>query len=234
LCHPPCGVDCKPIDPRGQVTEFLLIRHGETDWNRALRFQGQIDVALNELGQLQASRLARHLLRSEWADADQLHCSDLQRAVQTAVPISSPLRPLQPQAELREQGFGIFEGKSVSELQQEMPELWHRWRRFEADFELPGGESTRRFHARVMAHLTQLAQHHDGQRLLIVTHGGVLDMLWRTVHQLDLSGYRQCQIPNAGINHVVYQQGAWHILDWARADHLAGLPPQPVYQTTSA
>jgi probable phosphoglycerate mutase len=135
---------------------------------------------------------------------------------------------------LREQGFGIFEGKSVSELQQEMPELWQQWRRFDAQFELPGGESTQRFHARVMACLTDLAQRHEGQRLLAVTHGGVLDMLWRTVHRLDLSGHRQCQIPNAGINHVVYQQGAWRILDWARVDHLSGLPPQPVYQTTSA
>jgi probable phosphoglycerate mutase len=216
------------------VTEFLFIRHGETDWNRALRFQGQIDVSLNELGQIQAHRLAQHLLQSDWAHADQLHSSDLKRAMQTAAPISSPMHLLQPQAGLREQGFGIFEGKSVAELQQDMPELWQQWRRFDAQFELPGGESTQRFHARVMAHLTDLAQQHVGQKLLIVTHGGVLDMLWRTVHQLDLSGYRQCSIPNAGINHVVFDQGAWRILDWARVDHLSGLPPQPVYQTTSA
>lgn len=216
------------------MTEFLLIRHGETDWNRDLRFQGQIDVSLNELGHLQAARLAQHLLQTGWAQADQLHSSDLQRAMQTATPMRTSALELQPQSGLREQGFGIFEGKSVSELQQDMPELWHQWRRFEADFELPGGESTQRFHARVMAHLTDLAQRNQGQRLLIVTHGGVLDMLWRTVHGLDLSGYRQCQIPNTGINHVVYQQGAWRILDWARVDHLQGLPPQPIYQTTSA
>jgi probable phosphoglycerate mutase len=59
-------------------------------------------------------------------------------------------------------------------------------------------------------------------------------MVWRTVHQLDLNGYRQCQIPNAGMNHVVWEDGRWRIVDWARVDHLAGLPPQPVYQTTSA
>ena len=85
-----------------------------------------------------------------------------------------------------------------------------------------------------MQALTDLAESHRGERLLIVTHGGVLDMLWRTVHDLPLDGYRQCAIPNAGLNHVAWQDGRWRILDWARVDHLQGLPPQPVYQTTSA
>ena len=216
------------------MTEFLLIRHGETDWNRALRFQGQIDVSLNDMGLTQARRLAQHLPNSGWGTATQLHSSDLTRAMQTARQLCNEQRVLQPQAGLREQGFGIFEGKSVEELKQDMPDLWEQWRRFEADFELPGGESTRRFHARIMSHLTELAEQHRGERLVIVTHGGVLDMVWRTVHQLDLNGYRQCQIPNAGMNHVVWQDGRWRIVDWARVDHLAGLPPQPVYQTTSA
>ena len=216
------------------MTEFLLIRHGETDWNRALRFQGQIDVSLNDMGLTQARRLAQHLRDSEWDTATQLHSSDLTRAMQTAQQLCSAQRVLQPQVGLREQGFGIFEGKSVEELKQDMPDLWAQWRRFQADFELPGGESTRRFHARILSHLTELAEQHRGERLVVVTHGGVLDMVWRTVHQLDLNGYRQCQIPNAGINHVVWQDGRWRIVDWARVDHLAGLPPQPVYQTTSA
>jgi probable phosphoglycerate mutase len=216
------------------VTEFLLIRHGETDWNRALRFQGQIDVSLNDMGFTQARRLAQHLRDSEWDTATQLHSSDLTRAMQTAQQLCTAKRVLQAQTGLREQGFGIFEGKSVEELKQDLPDLWAQWRCFQADFELPGGESTRRFHARILSHLTELAEQHRHERLVIVTHGGVLDMVWRTVHQLDLNGYRQCQIPNAGMNHVVWEDGRWRIVDWARVDHLAGLPPQPVYQTTSA
>jgi probable phosphoglycerate mutase len=216
------------------VTEFLLIRHGETDWNRALRFQGHIDVPLNPIGLTQADRLRQHIQEGDWAHAPHLHSSDLTRAMQTAQPLSGELRSVQPQISLREQGFGIFEGKSVAELQQDLPELWAQWRRFDADFELPGGESTRRFHARIMQALTGLAESYRGERLVVVTHGGVLDMLWRTVHGQSLDGYRQCVIPNAGINHVVWDDGQWRILDWARVDHLRGLPPQPVYQTTSA
>ena len=216
------------------MTELLLIRHGETDWNRALRFQGHIDVPLIDMGLTQAQRLSQHMQTGDWAQALHLHSSDLTRAMQTAQVLASEHRALQPQASLREQGFGIFEGKSVAELQLDMPELWQQWRRFEADFELPGGESTRRFHARIMQALTDLAQAHRRERLVIVTHGGVLDMLWRTVHDLPLDGYRQCVIPNAGINHVAWEGGRWRIIDWARVDHLQGLPPQPVYQTTSA
>lgn len=216
------------------MTEFLLIRHGETDWNRALRFQGQIDVPLNDIGLSQARRLATHLAVGDWSQALHLHSSDLSRAMQTAQPLAHAGRVLTPQPGLREQGFGLFEGKSVDELQTEMPDLWAQWRRFEADFELPEGESTRRFHARIMTTLEELALQHRGERLVVVTHGGVLDMVWRSVHQLDLSGYRQCPIPNAGVNHVVWQDGRWQIADWARVDHLQGLPPQPVYQTTSA
>lgn len=216
------------------MTEFLLIRHGETDWNRDLRFQGQIDVPLNAIGMTQAERLQHRLHAGDWADAAHLYSSDLTRAMQTAQPLASDQRALQPQISLREQGFGVFEGKSVAELQQDMPELWQQWRRFDADFELPGGESTRRFHARIMQALTDLALTHRGERLVIVTHGGVLDMLWRTVQGQPLDGYRQCVIPNAGINQVAWEGGRWRIIDWARVDHLQGLPPQPVYQTTSA
>ena len=216
------------------MTEFLLIRHGETDWNRELRFQGQIDVPLNSIGRLQAQRLAQYLDHTEWAQALQLHSSDLQRAWQTAEPLSTEHRKPQPQPDLREQCFGVFEGQSVAELEQNYPELWSQWRRFDAEFELPGGESTQRFHARVMGALVQLAESHGHGRVVVVTHGGVLDMLWRTVHGSTLHGHRQCLIPNAGFNHVVWDQGQWRILGWAQVEHLHGLPPQPVYQTTSA
>jgi probable phosphoglycerate mutase len=216
------------------VTEFLLIRHGETDWNRELRFQGQLDVPLNDIGQLQAQRLARFMQDSDWSQAPHLHSSDLQRAWQTAAPMSHDTRVVQAQSGLREQGFGLFEGHSVAELQQQQPELWGLWRRFDADFELPGGESTRRFHDRVMQTLGALAESNWGERLVVVTHGGVLDMVWRTVHDQSLHGYRQCDIPNAGVNHVVWEDGRWRILFWAEVAHLQGLPPQPVYQTTSA
>jgi probable phosphoglycerate mutase len=212
------------------MTELIVIRHGETDWNRAHRFQGQIDVPLNAMGLEQAERLA-HRLRDE--PFDTLLCSDLQRAQATAETLARARRhaptlaPL-PEALWREQRFGALEGQVVAAVRDEQPTLWAQWLRHDADFELPGGgESNRQFHARVMQALQALLARHAGQRVVVVSHGGVLDMLWRSAHRLSLSGPRECEIPNTGINRLRWQDGALQITGWAEAEHLAGLPPQP-------
>ena len=132
------------------MTNFIIIRHGETDWNRQHRFQGQIDVPLNATGREQARRLA---LRLQHEPIDLLVSSDLQRAQQTAAPLSS-LRALSVaalHAGLREQSFGVLEGLDAPTIRQRHPELWQQWLRFDADAALPEGESTRSFHARVLA-----------------------------------------------------------------------------------
>jgi len=91
------------------------------------------------------------------------------------------------------------------------------------DYTLPEGESVRRFHARVVGALQALAARHAGQRLAVVTHGGVLDMLYRTVHGLPLAGNRRCEIPNAGINRLRVNGDGLEIVNWADDAHLAGL-----------
>jgi 2,3-bisphosphoglycerate-dependent phosphoglycerate mutase len=169
------------------MTELLFIRHGETDWNRQQRFQGQIDVPLNATGQAQAARLGQRL-------ADEvgytLISSDLTRAQQTAAPLAAAWQqtPLLVPG-LREQSFGVLEGLDAPTIQREHAALWQQWLAHDGSFTLPGGESLQQFHARVMhavAGLIAQQQAQDqaqqpgqrlGQRLAIVTHGGVLDML---------------------------------------------------------
>lgn len=207
------------------MTELIVIRHGETDWNREQRFQGQIDVPLNATGHLQAQRLAQALAGERF---DALLSSDLQRARQTVQPLEQALaRSALPQAGWREQSFGLLEGLDVPTIKSRHPELWAHWLRHDADYALPEGESVRQFHARVLAALRALAQEHEGRRLLVVTHGGVLDMLWRTAHGLSLSGPRECAIPNTGINRLRWRGGKLDILHWADDAHLSGLPEQP-------
>jgi probable phosphoglycerate mutase len=214
------------------MTELILIRHGETDWNRELRFQGQLDVPLNAVGYAQARRVAERLAGE---GVQQLVSSDLQRARQTAEPLGThPLRsvPLAPvlDAGLREQHFGIAEGLCVADIKRQHAEAWAQWVRFEADYAFAGGESTRQFHVRVMDAVRALAARHARQTLAVVTHGGVLDMIYRTAMGLSLSGPRQSEIPNAGINRVLLRaDGAVEIVSWADTAHLADMPPQPVY-----
>jgi probable phosphoglycerate mutase len=210
------------------MTELLLIRHGETDWNRELRFQGQVDVPLNATGHEQARRLAQRLAGER---VDQLYVSDLLRTQQTAQPVSSQLQVAGSlDAALREQNFGIVDGMRVDDIKTQHPLAWDQWTRFDADWSFGGGaESTRQFHARVMGAVQRLVAAHPGQTLLVVTHGGVLDMIYRTVRGLDLHGPRQSDIPNAGLSRVRFAADAMDILDWADVRHLADLPAQPVY-----
>ncbi len=210
------------------MTELVLIRHGETEMNRELRFQGHVDVGLNAVGLEQARRLA-HRMAGEQADA--LYASDLLRARQTAQPIGGELALVAlPDAALREQSFGRVDGMRVDDIKLQHPEAWEGWLRFDENYAMPEGESTRQFHARVMDALHRLVSAHPDQRLVVVTHGGVLDMIYRTARALGLSGPRQSEIPNAGFNRVrMGGTGGIEILDWADTRHLADLPPQPVY-----
>ena len=213
------------------MTELILIRHGETDWNRELRFQGQVDVPLNAVGHEQARRLAQRLAGEK---VNHLYASDLIRTQQTAEPVAKQLvLPGIAEPGLREQNFGAIDGMRVDDIKLQHPAAWNRWTQFDADYAFDGGaESTRQFHARVMQAVRKLVAAHQGQTLLVVTHGGVLDMIYRTARALDLSGPRQSDIPNAGLSRVRFNGDAIDILGWADVQHLADLPPQPVYDQT--
>ena len=213
------------------MTELILIRHGETDWNRELRFQGQVDVPLNAVGHEQARRLGARLAGEA---AQLLVCSDLTRTQQTALPISQQsLRPLALEPVLdaawREQNFGVVDGMRVDDIKSRHPQAWAQWIRFHADYAFEGGESTQQFHSRVLGAVRALALQYTQQTLVVVTHGGVLDMIYRTARALPLSGPRQSEIPNAGLNRVRIEGDAIEILAWADTQHLADMPPQPVY-----
>ena len=212
-------------------TEFILIRHGETDWNRELRFQGHIDVPLNDMGHEQARRLG---LRLAGEPVQQLVSSDLMRAQQTAAPAARQLGlEILTTVSLREQNFGIVEGMRADEIQARHPRAWEDWLQFREDHAMPEGESPRQFHARIIEALGRITTENTGQRLLVVTHGGVLDMVWRTARGLGLNGPRQSDIPNAGFNRIRIADAAQpdqiEIVDWADTRHLADLPAQPTY-----
>ena len=207
------------------MSELLFIRHGETDWNRQQRFQGQIDVPLNATGHAQAALLGQRLAAERY---DAFFTSDLQRARETAAPLAAAWGQ-EPVAlpGLREQSFGVWEGLDVPTIKDRYGAMWQDWLVHHGDFALPGGESLRQFHARVLGAVRELASAAAGQRLAIVTHGGALDMLWRTAHGLSLDGLRACEIPNTGMNRLRWAAGTLHIDSWADDAHLVGMPAQP-------
>ncbi|SOD24455.1 probable phosphoglycerate mutase [Variovorax sp. YR752] len=224
-----------PTPKPDTTTDLILIRHGETAWNRELRFQGHADVPLNDIGHEQARRLGLRLA-GETA-VQHILSSDLMRAQQTAAPAASRLSlPVVTSAGLREQFFGVVEGMRSDEIQSLHPRAWEEWLEFREDHAMPEGETAREFHTRIIAALGSIAAAHKGQHLIVVTHGGVLDMVWRTARGLSLSGPRQSDIPNAGFNRIRIADAARpddiEIVEWADTRHLADLPPQPTYDQT--
>ena len=216
------------------MIDLWLVRHGETDWNRELRFQGHLDAPLNALGLQQAQRLGQHLAGHS---PRLLVVSDLLRTRQTADPLAGQWQtPAMPDSLWREQAFGVIEGLTLAEVQERHPDVVEGWRRRDPDFAPEGGESRRQFHARVLQAVQQLVvlcTQQGRPSPVVVSHGGVLDMIYRSATGQSLAGPRECPIPNAGLNHVRTDGVRFEIVQWAQTPHLEGLPPSAVYPIAS-
>jgi probable phosphoglycerate mutase len=201
-----------------QATRVLAIRHGETDWNVDGRIQGQLDIPLNATGQWQVHRLAL-AVADEGIDA--VYSSDLLRAYETAQSVSRGAgRPIVTDVGLRERGFGVFEGLSYAEISARWPEQAERWRQRDPDFGAEGGETLREFSARGVATVARLAALHPGQTIAVVSHGGVMDCLYRAAARVALDAPRSWQLGNAAINRLLYTPQGFTLVGWSDTSHL--------------
>ena len=203
-----------------EATRICLVRHGETTWNAEKRIQGQIDIGLNAAGLVQA-RAAANWLSGEPVTA--LYSSDLLRARQTAECIAASLSLIPKfRTEFRERRYGFFEGLTYDESRARYPTDYLSFETRDPEFVIPfGGESLSQLHERVSAGLQKLAADHPGQTVIVVTHGGVLDIVNRLVRGNPLSRARDFLIPNAAINWVSVRGGSWRLESWGQTEHLA-------------
>ncbi len=200
------------------MTTFLLLRHGETLWNRDGRLQGWQDSPLTEAGRAQASALAARL-GDERVDA--IVASDLGRTRETAAPIAARLGVgLRLDAGLRERCYGEFEGMTWAEIERARPRDYQRLAARDPEFVVPGGESGRQFRDRVVAALEHLARRHANETVAVVTHGGVLGVVYRHAKDIPLEIPRTFSVPNAAVNRVRIGGRQWLIEGWADTGHL--------------
>jgi probable phosphoglycerate mutase len=199
-------------------TRLCLIRHGETDWNAQRRVQGQIDIPLNAAGFAQAAAAARALSKEVFAA---IYSSDLLRARQTAEPAARARGlPLHTDASLRERHFGILQELTVEEAQANYAYVSQRHATRDPHYDLDGGESLSAFARRTLDGLNVLASRHPGETILIVTHGGVLDIIYRHATGMELEAGRNFAVPNAALNWLERDMNAWRVLLWADRRHL--------------
>src|SRR4051812_18031898 len=179
------------------MTEFLLIRHGETTWNQQGRMQGQHDSPLTPLGLQQARLLGRRLSQVPFTA---LYSSDLGRAHQTARCIADETgHEIVADRGLRERSFGIFEGLTRLEIEKQHPEENAKFVTRHPDYAMPGGESTAGFRDRAVASLESIAGRHRGGTIVVVSHGLVLDVLYRAASGMALDCARGFPLLNCSI-----------------------------------
>ena len=200
------------------TTRLCIVRHGETAWNAEHRVQGQLDVPLNAIGQAQALAASKVLSKEKF---DAIYSSDLSRARQTAEPTASfHSMEVLVEEDLRERHYGIFERLTYAEVKVRYPDDYARFEARDPEYAFRTGESLKDFSARSISVVSKIAGAHPGKSILVFTHGGVLDKLYRFITGLPLSAERKFGIPNAGLNHVEVTPDGWQIRAWADIAHL--------------
>ncbi len=204
------------------ATRIIAIRHGETAWNVDTRIQGQLDIDLNDKGRWQAQRVARALAEET---IHHVYSSDLSRAHATARAIAQhsgepTARKVQLHTGLRERGFGTFEGQTWADIETRWPEESRRWRQRDPHFAPPGGETPLQVRERVAQTVNAIAAQHLGQQIVLVAHGGVMDILYRLATSQELSAPRTWELGNAAINRLLWTPDALTLVGWSDTRHL--------------
>ena len=205
--------------PALEPTRLVVLRHGETDWNAALRIQGQVDEPLNERGHRQAHQLAA-ALRGE--GLTRVYSSDLARALATAQAVASAagVAEVHTDAALRERAFGLYEGLTFAELELRWPDEARRWRAREPNYAPGGGETPEAFYGRCVPAAAAIAARHPGEAVALVAHGGVLDCLYRAATGAALQAPRTWQLGNASINRLLWNGEGFVLVGWNDDAHL--------------
>ncbi|MCI6284082.1 histidine phosphatase family protein [Selenomonas sp.] len=187
------------------MTKIIYIRHGQTEWNVAGKYQGQTDVALTPLGVEQAAALAKFF---PVPHIDAIYSSDLSRAMRTAEAVAKRFGlTVQPRRELRELHFGEWEGCSLAAMNEGWPELYRDFFRHPDRLAIPGGETFPHLQQRATACIAELCRAHEGQTIAVVAHGAILRTLLCAALHIDLRYVWTIRQFNTAVSIVRYESG---------------------------
>jgi len=187
------------------VTTILLARHGESDWNRAKRWQGHADRPLTQLGREQGRELAERLADTELGA---VYSSDLQRARETAeIVAKSQGVEVTVMPQLREVDVGSWSGLTRSEAEQRFPEAYRRWAAGGEGWD--DGETYEQLSRRVLGAIFTIAAERPVERVLVVAHGGSIRVVHAAALGVDIHTYRRIRRvePNATLSAVCVEDG---------------------------
>ncbi|XP_057419540.1 phosphoglycerate mutase-like protein 4 [Lotus japonicus] len=204
--------------PHLDLTEIVVVRHGETAWNAQGLIQGQADIELNEAGRMQAAAVAKRLSREPKISA--VYSSDAQRALETAQIIASTCGGLEvfKDFDLRERHMGELQGLVYHGLEKTNPIGYKALKSEDENQKIPGGgESIVQLFERCKSALLRIGRNHKGERVVVVSHGASI----HTLHKWACPNERSTHIHNTSISVFhLYGEDKWTLKIWGDVSHL--------------
>lgn len=187
------------------MNTFYIVRHGQTIWNIKGQTQGHGDSSLTKMGFKQADELGC-ALKNKY-NITKIFCSDLGRAVQTAETISKHLHlEVVKSKELREMGFGIWEGMKIKDIKTKYPDVFTKWRNEPDLVNIEGAENLAMIYKRVSMFIENLNKHFNDEHILLVSHSITVRILLLYFLDSDLKNIYRIKQDNTAINIVEYRE----------------------------
>ncbi|MSQ05780.1 MAG: histidine phosphatase family protein [Dehalococcoidia bacterium] len=200
--------------------KLFLVRHGETEWNKLGRFQGQEDTPLNHRGREQARETA--IAAVSW-QATAIYASPLCRTMETAQAISRLVGlPVAPQDGLKELALGELEGVTGEEMRRGWPQVYQTWREDPGAAVMPGGESLSQLQRRAWQVVSMLEQAHpDDAALVLVSHNFALRAIIAQVLGMPLSNFHRMSLALGSIGVVESDSRGRRLVSYNSTSHLS-------------
>lgn len=154
-------------------TRLILIRHGETDWNKKKLYLSFTDIELNENGKIQARELYKRLRKEK---IRRIYSSDYRRAKNFADIVFKGLR-IEDMSSLREMDFGVFEGLTHQKVMRKFSPIYKKWLKNPDNVSIPGGENLKNFRKRVRGALKQILALNRNGSVAVITHAGPIKII---------------------------------------------------------
>lgn len=204
------------------VKQIFVIRHGETDNNKAGIIQGRsINASINQLGRQQAQSICKAV---KPFNIQKIVASGLLRTHETAQPLADHLNlTIEKHPELDEIDFGILEGKSFSDIEVEMQEVHDEWISGNVDFAPKNGESPRQVFERANSKVEEVLNNSEEENIVFMVHGRLTRILLSEWLGHGLKNMHKIEHQNGAINHLIWQEGKFKAVELNMTDHLMEL-----------
>lgn len=184
------------------MTKIILVRHGETLWNKEMRYQGQTDIPLTPAGMVQASQVAQRLAAEP---VQAVYSSDLSRAFVTAAHIAAVhALDVSTRRDLREISFGDWEGLTFASIEAAAAKGSRSLFTHPGEVEIPGGESFQQVQRRMVAAVGELRRRHEGETVVIVSHGAAIRTVLCEALGVELNRLWSFRQHNTAVNVLEY------------------------------